>query len=42
MAKGDDIENRLIDFLDALLDECDQLCRIIRASIQTARQARPD
>jgi four helix bundle protein len=28
-------ENRL----EALLDECDQLCRIISASIQTARQA---
>lgn len=28
--------------LDALLDECDQLCRIISASIQTARQAMPD
>ncbi len=28
--------------LDDLLDECDQLCRIISASIQTARQAGPD
>ena len=27
--------------LEALLDECDQLCRIKSASIQTARQAMP-
>ena len=28
--------------LDSLLDECDQLCRIISASIQTARQTKPN
>lgn len=28
--------------LEALLDECDQLCRIISASIHTAKKARPD
>ena len=28
--------------LDDLLDECDQLCRIISASIQTASQAKPN
>lgn len=27
--------------LDALLDECDQLCRIISASIQTTRHTKP-
>lgn len=31
-------ENRL----EPLLDECDQLCRIISASIHTARQTRPN
>ena len=28
--------------LDDLLDECDQLCRIISASIQTSRQTTPN
>ncbi|MCP4419533.1 MAG: four helix bundle protein [Chloroflexi bacterium] len=28
--------------LDNLIDECDQLCRIVSASIQTAKKARPD
>ena len=28
--------------LDDLLDECDQLCRIISASIQTARKSTPN
>ncbi len=32
MAKGDDIEERL----SSIMDECDQLCRILNASIQTA------
>lgn len=28
--------------LESLLDECDQLCRIVSASIKTARQSIPD
>lgn len=45
MAKGDDIENRLVDFAvrivnlsDSLYQECDELCRIINASIKTSRK----
>ena len=36
MAKGDDIQDRLIEFAVKVMELCDELCRIISASRKTA------
>ena len=48
MAKGDNLEERLVDFavmvihlnedLSGIYQECDELCRIVNASIKTSKK----